>query len=125
MLPKIVAPTDTSRRDIGLLCGADRVSKKMRDDPEGTRAFAEFFKAGGKVKTFEGPITVSVEEVLAYLATCGIEVKRAVGEKNPYLFNRKRYSAEGLTRMASGFRVKAGLRVFAITLPPGSRRRLK
>jgi hypothetical protein len=101
------------------------VSKKMRDNPEGARAIAEFLKAGGKVKTFESPITVSVEEVIAYLATCGVEVKRAVGEKNPYLFNRKRYGAEGLARIANEFRVKAGLRVFAVTLSPGSRRRSK
>ena len=99
------------------------MSKKLRDNPEAARAIAEFLKAGGRVKTVEGPIAVSVEEVISYLATCGVEVKCAVGEKNPYLFNRKRYSAEGLARIANGFRAKAGLRVFAVTLPSGRRRR--
>ena len=60
--------------------------KKLRDNPEAARAIAEFFKAGGRVETLESPITVSVEEVISYLATCGVEVKCAVGEKNPLPF---------------------------------------
>lgn len=99
------------------------MSKKLEDDLERARAIADFLREGGKVTTLESPMPVSVDEVISYLATCGVEVKCAVGEKNPYLFNRKRYSADGLARIANGFRVNAGLRVFAITQPPGPRRR--
>jgi hypothetical protein len=56
-------------------CGAGKESKKLEDDPERARAIADFLRAGGKVKTLESPLAVSVEEVSSYLATCGVEVK--------------------------------------------------
>jgi len=88
-------------------------------------AIAEFLKDGGEVIKVKDTVPATEQEVLDYLATCGIHAKYMDGDLKPYLQDKKRYSALGLVALANEFRRDQQLAPFALRMNPSPRRRSK
>lgn len=67
-------------------------------------AIAHFMEQGGQVLKGKAAISATEQEVLVYLASCGVTVKYFPGDLKPYAYNRRRYSIDGLLRLANEHR---------------------
>ena len=67
-------------------------------------AIADFLNRGGEILKFQGAIPVTEQELLVYLASCGLMVKCFPGDLKPYGCQRTRYTALGLLRLANTYR---------------------
>lgn len=65
------------------------------------RAIEEFFQGGGEVTRCEPPVRVTEQELLEYLAKCGLAVRLFPGEPKPYSCNGKRFNIGSLLRFAN------------------------
>jgi len=71
---------------------------------EDASAIASFLDQGGEVRKVQAAIPATEQEVLVYLASCGLTVKCFPGDSKPYACNGKRYSMDGLLRLANEHR---------------------
>ena len=76
----------------------------MRDDSAEAKAIAEYLKDGGKIKKVQAAVPATVQEIIDYLATCGVEVKYFRGDPKPYSLNNERLTLTGLVRLANEYR---------------------
>ena len=72
--------------------------------PDDADAIADFLKQGGEILRVPDPTPVTEQELLVYLATCGLKVKYFPGDMKPYAYQRRRYTALGLLRVANTYR---------------------
>ena len=74
---------------------------------------ADFIKRGGEIAKLRESIPVSGSEVVEYLESCGIQVKYARGDSNPYVYLGKRRSLKKLIEVANVYRRAQNLPPFA------------
>ena len=72
--------------------------------PADTDAIARFIQRGGQIRKVAATIPATEQDVLAYLAGRGLTVKYFPGESKPYACNCRRYSLDGLLRLANTHR---------------------
>jgi hypothetical protein len=83
---------------------------------EDTSAIAIFLQQGGEVRKMADVIPVTRQEVLAYLASCGVQLRYIPEDDRPYVSSdKRRYSITGLLRLANSHRRALGLPPFAIS----------
>ena len=69
-------------------------------------AIAQFEQRGGKVRKVAAAVPASEQEVLAYLVEgCGLTLKYFPGDLKPYACRSRRYSIDGLVRLANTYRI--------------------
>ena len=68
---------------------------------EDADAIARFIQQGGQVQKVTAAMPASEGEILAYLAECGLTVKFFPGDRKPYSCLGRRYSIDGLVRLAN------------------------
>ena len=71
---------------------------------EDADAIARFVQRGGQILKVTAAVPASEQEVLTYLAGCGLTVKYFAGDAKPYACERRRYSVDGLVRLANTYR---------------------
>jgi len=86
--------------------------------PADASAIAKFLKQGGEVLKIQEAIPSTEQEVLVYLASCGIRVVYSPSVSVPYTCSGKRHNLASLVLMANGRRRSQKLSPFALT--PGS-----
>lgn len=74
----------------------------MKSDDES--AIANFLERGGRVQKVEAAIAVKEPEVITYLASCGLKVKYFPSDMKGYSCNGRRYTLQGLMRLANTHR---------------------
>jgi len=72
--------------------------------PVDADAIARFVQRGGQALKVTAAVPASEQEVLAYLVGCGLSVKYFPGDARPYACQRRRYSVDGLVRLANTYR---------------------
>ena len=77
---------------------------------------ADFIKQGGEVAKLPESVPVSGPEVIHYLESCGVKVKYARGDSNPYVYSGRRCSLKKLIEVANVYRRAVNLPPFAATI---------
>lgn len=77
-------------------------------------AIAEFLREGGRVVKVEPDVPATAQEVLDYLASCGVTAKYFPGDPKPYLCQKRRLSLRALFELANTFRCAQQLRRFTV-----------
>ena len=72
--------------------------------PIDSDAIANFIAQGGQVLKASPAIPATEQDVLVYLASCGLRVKYVAGTSTPYACMKRRYSANGLLKLANEYR---------------------
>ena len=72
--------------------------------PTDLDAIANFIAQGGLVQKARAAIPATEQDVLVYLASCGLSVKYIPGTLHPYACRRRRYNANGLLKLANEYR---------------------
>jgi len=67
-------------------------------------AIADYLKEGGRIIKVEETVPVRAQEILDYLAALGLTAKYHPGDSKPYAHNHRRYSIDGLVRLANEHR---------------------
>ena len=67
-------------------------------------AIANFLAQGGQVLKASAAIPATEQDVLVYLASCGLRVRYVPGTSNPYSCMQRRYNANGLLKLANEYR---------------------
>jgi len=83
--------------------------------PSDARAIAEFLEQGGKIKKIQQPIAATEQEILDYLASCGVSVKYFPDVLLPYQCLGRRHNLASIVRMANDCRRSQKLSPFALT----------
>ena len=83
-------------------------------NPDDEAAVADFLKAGGRVRHVKESVRVTENELLDYLASCGIEAKYCPGDLRAYICEGKRVSANRLVAIANERRRSLQLPPFAL-----------
>lgn len=96
---------------------------RPRLNPVDAKAIAEFLNGGGQVARVKDPITASEQEVIDFLATCGIAARYLPGDMKAYWCNNRRCSMTALVRLANTYRYEQELAPFAIRLIPSPRKK--
>ena len=79
-------------------------------------AISSFLAGGGKIVKVQETILVTMQDVLAYLRSCGIDATDSKGEREVYLCNRKRISSSQVVIIANRQRRIQQLPPFAVRL---------
>ena len=98
-------------------------SARPRLNPADARAIAEFLNAGGRIEKIKNPVTASEQEVIDFLAGCGIAARYLPGDMKAYWCNNRRCSMTALVRLANTYRYAQQLAPYAIRLTPSARRK--
>ena len=83
-------------------------------NPTDANAIADYLKDGGQISKMDEVVPATVQEVIAYLATCGHQAKYFPGDMKPYLCNGKRYALGALFALANEHRRAHALPLFAL-----------
>ena len=67
-------------------------------------AIAKFLQRGGQIRKVAATIPATEQDVVGYLAERGLTVKYLPGDSKPYACNCRRYSPDGLLRLANTHR---------------------
>jgi hypothetical protein len=87
------------------------------------RAIAEFLNGGGRIARVMDSVPATEQEVIQYLATCGVEVKSLRGNLKGYWCNGRACTVSALVRLANEYRRAQKLAPFAIRLNPAPRKK--
>ena len=87
-------------------------------NPADENAIADYLRDGGHILRLRETIPVTDQEIIEYLAGCGIHAKYCEGDLLPYLCNGKRRSAATLVRLANRCRQEQHLAPFALRIGP-------
>ena len=87
-------------------------------NPADENAIADYLRGGGHVLRVRETIPATDQEIIEYLASCGIHAKYCEGDQRPYLCDRKRRSAGALVRLANRSRQAQHLAPFALRIDP-------
>jgi hypothetical protein len=96
---------------------------RPRLNPIDARAIAEFLNGGGQIAKVKDPVTATEQEVIDFLATCGVTAKYLPGDMKAYWCNNRRCSMTALVRLANTYRYAQQLAPFAIRLIPSPRKK--
>jgi hypothetical protein len=91
---------------------------------ESADAIAEFLRRGGQIRKVKETIAVTEEEVVAFLASCGLRVTYVPDDMKTYACGKSRLSASGLVALANKERLSRQLPPFAIRPAPRTTRRI-
>ena len=76
---------------------------------------AEYLRDGGQVRRVDATVSVTEDELIAYLRTVGVSARYLEGDLKAYLCDgKKRFSLSGLERLANRFRISNGLPPLAV-----------
>jgi hypothetical protein len=87
-------------------------------NPADENAVADYLRGGGHVLRVRETIPATDQEIIEYLAACGIHAKYSEGDWRPYLCHGKRRSAGALVRLANRYRHEQHLAPFALRIDP-------
>jgi hypothetical protein len=87
------------------------------------QAIAEFLNGGGRIAKVKNAVSATEQEVIDFLATCGIGVKNFRGDMRSYSCNGRAYSMSALVRLANEYRRAQKLAPFAMRLVPWARKK--
>ena len=96
---------------------------RPRLNPTDAKAIAEFLNGGGQIAKVKDPVTATEQEVIDFLATCGVAARYLPGDMKAYWCNNRRCSMTALVRLANTYRYAQQLAPFAIRLIPSPRRK--
>ncbi len=96
---------------------------RPRLNPIDAKAIAEFLNGGGQIARVKDPVTATEQEVIDFLASCGVSAKYLPGDMKAYWCNNRRVSMTALVRLANTHRYAQQLAPFAIRLIPSPRRK--
>ena len=96
---------------------------RPRLNPTDAKAIAEFLNGGGQIAKVKDPVTATEQEVIDFLATCGVAARYLPGDMKAYWCNNRRCSMTALVRLANTYRYAQHLAPFAIRLIPSPRRK--
>jgi len=96
---------------------------RPRLNPVDAKAIAEFLNGGGQIAKVKDPVTATEQEVIDFLATCGVAARYLPGDMKAYWCNNRRCSMTALVRLANTYRYAQQLAPFAIRLIPSPRRK--
>jgi hypothetical protein len=96
---------------------------RPRLNPIDAKAIAEFLNGGGRIARVKDPVTASEQEVIDFLASCGITARYLPGDMKAYWCNNRRVSMTALVRLANTHRYAQQLAPFAIRLLPSPRKK--
>ena len=83
---------------------------------EDASAIADFLEQGGEVRKMGDVIPATRQEVVTYLASCGVQLRYIPEDDRPYVDTKKRrYSVTRLVRLANGHRRSQGLPPLALS----------
>ena len=82
------------------------------------RAIAEFLNEGGTIAKLKEPVAATEQEVIDFLATCGVTARCKPGDMKAYWCNNRRCTMTALVRLANGYRRAQQLAPFAMRLTP-------
>ena len=77
-------------------------------------AVAEFLRDGGRILKVAPDLPATPQEVLDFLAECGVRAKYFPGDPKPYLCQRRRLSLHALVELANTHRRARRLQPFSI-----------
>ena len=97
--------------------------RRPRLDPVDAKAIAEYLNGGGQIARVKDPVTATEQEVIDFLASCGISARYLPGDMKAYWCNNRRCSMTALVRLANTYRYAQQLAPFAIRLMPSPRRK--
>jgi hypothetical protein len=96
---------------------------RPRLNPIDAKAIAEFLNGGGQIARVKDPVTATEQEVIDFLATCGVAARYLPGDMKAYWCNNRRCSMTALVRLANTYRYAQQLAPFAIRLIPSPRKK--
>ena len=79
-----------------------------------SEAIAEFLRRGGQIRKVKETISVTDDEVIAFLSGCGIRVTCLPDDTKTYVCGRTRLTMSGLVALANKERLSRQLPPFAI-----------
>jgi hypothetical protein len=79
-------------------------------------AIAHFLNSGGRISRLAESISVSENELLAYLATRGIVARYVAGDRRTYLCGGKRMSVHALVALTNEHRSSDALPPFVLRI---------
>ena len=94
---------------------------RTRLNPVDAQAIARFLGNGGRVTKVDSPVTATEQEVIDFLAMCGVTARYMPGDMRAYWCNNRRYSMTEMVRLANVYRCKRQLAPFAIRLIASTR----
>ena len=68
-----------------------------------------FLRRGGRVTKVASTVAATEQEILDFMASVGSPVRCILGEAKPYVRERRRYSIEGIIRLANEYRSRQRL----------------
>lgn len=77
-------------------------------------AVAEFLRDGGRILKVDPDVPATAQEILAFLADCGVHAKYFPGDPKPYLCQRRRLSLHALVELANKYRRARQMQLFAM-----------
>lgn len=77
-------------------------------------AVAEFLRDGGRILKVEPDVPATPQEILEFLADCGVHAKYFPGDPKPYLCHRRRLSLHALVELANRHRRVRHLQPFSV-----------
>ena len=84
-------------------------------NPADADAIAEYLREGGRVRRVDATVSVTEDELIAYLFSVGVATRYIEGDLKAYLCDgKKRCSLNGLERLANRFRMSNGLPPLAV-----------
>ena len=96
---------------------------RPRLNPIDAKAIAEFLNSGGQVARVKDPVTATEQDVIDFLATCGVTARYLPGDMKAYWCNNRRVSMTALVRLANTHRYAQQLAPFAIRLMASPRKK--
>ena len=72
-----------------------------------------FLQHGGRITKVASTVPATEREILDFMTSVGSPVRCLLGEAKPYVHERRRYSIEGIVRLANHYRSRDGLPPFA------------
>jgi hypothetical protein len=96
---------------------------RPRLNPADAKAIAEFLNGGGQIAKVKDPVTATEQEVIDFLAGCGVAARYLPGDVKAYWCNNRRCSMTALVRLANTHRYAQQLAPFALRLLPSPRKK--
>lgn len=112
---------EIERAAVPAQAASDRARPRLKQAD--ANAIADFLNGGGQIAKVKTPVTATEQEVIDFLASCGVTARYLPGDMKAYWCNNRRCSMTALVRLANGHRYAQELAPFAIRLIPSPRKR--
>jgi hypothetical protein len=88
----------------------------------GENAIAKFLGVGGHITRVDEAVTATEQDLVEYLANCGLPVKYVREGPSPYVCDKVHYTLAGLVKLANRYRIAQQLPPLVIQVPVRAKR---